>query len=536
MKTASCCCLPLLFFAPILAVASAVPGQTDRLGKVHFANSCSPDVQVEFDNALALLHSFQYALAEKTFTHVGRKDSQCAIAYWGVAMTLYHQLWDWPKAEVLQRGREYLEKARPLKKQNERERAYLNAAAVFFRPERSLGRTSRVQAYSNAMRDLHERYPHDDDATAFYALSLLALPPEGEDGLANERKSIVILKKLFSAQPQHPGAAHYLIHATDAAQLAPLGLPAALRYAQIAPSSPHALHMPSHIFVRLGMWQESIASNLASLSAADEATESQRDDGSGDALHAMMYLSYSYLQSGEDEDAHEVVERIKAVPGATVTDVANNSAIFEALYAVETHEWKRAATLTAEPAAFPYARVRTFWARAIGAARTGDVLAARENIEKLDQARAGMLAYMRSVDAQMHMGHSGNPDVSVQQLEANAWLAWAEGRSAEGLNMMRAAATKEDSYGVESRTVPAYEMLGDLLLELHRPKSALIAYQAALKEAPARFNALTGAARASRAMGNREKARSYYAALVKCCSPATTRKELGEAKLFLSGD
>jgi tetratricopeptide (TPR) repeat protein len=536
MKAASVGCLALLLFEPLLAAGCAVPDQIDRLGKVHFANSCSPEVQVEFDNAVALLHSFQYALAEKTFTHVGFRDSQCAIADWGAAMSLYHQLWDWPKEEILARGREYLERARRRKKQSERERAYLNAAAVFFQPETSLGRTSRVQAYSKAMLDLHERYPQDDDATAFYALSLLTLEPEGEDGLANERKAIVILKKLFSAQPEHPGAAHYLIHAADTAKLAPLGLDAALRYAQIAPASPHALHMPSHIFVRLGMWQESIASNLASLAAADEATRSQRDDGSGDALHAMMYLSYSYLQSGEDEEAHRVVERIKTVPAATVTDVVNNSAIFEALYAVETHQWERAATLSAEPAAFPYARVRTFWARAIGAARTGDVLSARQNIEKLDQARAGMLAYMHGVDTQMHMGHSANSDVSVQQLEAKAWLAWAEGRFAEALDTMRNAAMKEELYGVESRTIPAYEMLGDLLLELHRPRRALVAYEAALKEAPDRFNALAGAARASRTLGGLEKARFYYARLVKCCSPATTRKELGEARLFLSGN
>jgi hypothetical protein len=517
-------------------VGPAGTPRIDDVGKVHFDNSCAPQVQTEFDRAVAMLHSFQYGIAEKTFSHVAETDPECAIAYWGAAMSLYHQLWDWPNAETLQKGREYLNKAKPLRKKTARELAYLNAVEAFYQPEHSLGGTSRVQAYSNAMLDLHERYLEDDDATAFYALSLLTSPCEGPDSLVNQKKAIAILRKLFAAQPEHPGAAHYLIHAADTAQLASLGLPAALRYAQIAPSSSHALHMPSHIFVRLGKWQDAIASNLASLSAADQATRSGHDDGSGDALHAMMYLSYSYLQSGEDEEAHQVVERIKTVPGATVADVINNSAIFEALYAVETQQWKRAATLTADPAAFPYARVRTFWARAIGAARTGDVLSARENIEKLDQARAGMLAYMRSVDAEMHMRHSANPDVSVQQLEAKAWLAWAEGKPDEALATMRSAATKEELFGVESRTVPASEMLGDLLLELHRPRSALIAYQAALQEAPGRFNALTGAARASRAMGNRENARFYYATLVKCCNPATMRKEFGEARLFLSGD
>jgi tetratricopeptide (TPR) repeat protein len=536
-RTIIACCLTLgPGILPSRASSPTVPRQTARLGRVHFSNSCSHEVQAQFDNALALLHSFQYGLAEKQFNRVVQKDSQCAIGYWGAAMSLYHQLWDSPKPEDLQRGMEYLEKARPLTEQSERERAYLNGAAVFFGPEGTLGQASRVQAYSKAMLDLHERYPQDDDATALYALSLLTLPPQGDGGFANERKAIVILNRLFSDHPDHPGAAHYLIHAADSPSLARLGLPAALRYAQIAPASPHALHMPSHIFVRLGMWKDSIASNVASLSAAEKATKARHDDGSGDALHAVMYLSYSYLQNGQDEEARRVIERISSVPGATAADIINNRSILEALHAVETHQWKEAATLNVQPTAFPYARMRTFWARAIGAARTGDLASAREAITKLDQARAGMLAYMQSVDIHMHVGHSANSDVSVQQLEARAWLAWAEGRPAEALKMMRAAVMQEGSYGVESRTVPAYEMLGDLFLELHDPKAALDAYEMVLKEAPARLNALAGAARASQAMGNPKRARFYYAKLLKCCSPIGTRKEIAEARSSLSGD
>ncbi|HLJ64185.1 MAG TPA: tetratricopeptide repeat protein, partial [Stellaceae bacterium] len=305
-------------------------------------------------------------------------------------------------------------------------------------------------------------------------------------------------------------------------------------YAQIAPAAPHALHMPSHIFARLGMWRESIDSNLASLAAAEEASRSGLEDGSGDSLHAMMYLSYSYFQSGQDEEARQVARRIPLVPGATAHDIVNNLAIMEAVGAVETHDWKQAATLAARPDAFPYARVRTYWARAIGAAHNGDLQAARQNLEKLDEARAGMLSYMRSVEVQMHMGHSGHSDVSVQQLEARAWIAWAEGRSAEALEMMRAATQKEELFGVESRTVPAYEMLGDLLIEMGQPKSAGAAYEATLKEAPGRLNALAGAARASRALGDWAATRRYYGMLVNCCSPVATRAELAEAKLFLS--
>ncbi|HZI55570.1 MAG TPA: tetratricopeptide repeat protein, partial [Verrucomicrobiae bacterium] len=306
-------------------------------------------------------------------------------------------------------------------------------------------------------------------------------------------------------------------------------------YAQIAPSSPYALHMPAHIFAHLGMWQETIDSNLASLSAAEEATKTGRDDGSGDALHAMMYLTYAYLQTGDDESARHIVERIKSVPGARPNDVINNHAILEALYAIETHDWKQAAALPSEPGAFPYARIRTYWARAVGAARTGDVASARQDMEKLDQARAGMVSYMQSVSCQMHSNHPVK-SVSVQQLEAKAWLAWAEGKPAEALETMQSAVAMEDSFSVESRTVPAAEMLGDLLLQLHQPESAVVAYAAALKEAPARLNALAGAARASIALGNVDKARSYYETLVKCCNPSAGRKEFGEARLFLSGN
>lgn len=482
-----------------------------------------------------MLHSFQYGLAEKTFLHVLERDSQCAIAYWGAALALYHPLWDGPTAEVLEKGRAYLAKARLLKKKDPREQAYLNAANAFYQPVERLGELSRVQAYSNAMRDVCRRYPGDNDAAAFYALSLLALPTQNDEESSNQKKAIHILQTLFRLQPNHPGAAHYLIHATDTAQFAQLGLAAARRYAAIAPSSPHALHMPSHIFARLGMWRESITSNLASIAAAREATRSQRDDGSGDELHALMYLEYSYLQSGDDESARQVLDSINDVSGARAYDIINYRAILEALHAIETHDWKQAAALGDDPKAFPYASMRTYWARAIGAARTGDVSAARLNVEKLITARAGMVHYVRHVECAMHTGHSASSDISAQELEAKAWLAWAEGKSAEALEMMRSAAAREESYGVESRTVPAYEMLGDLLFELHQPEAALAAYSHVLKDAPLRFNALAGAARASRAVGHLEEARAYYAALVKCCSPKSGRKEFAEAQLFLSG-
>ena len=520
-----------------IAVGPSQPkNHMERLGKVHFGNSCSPGVQTDINQGVAMLHSFQYGRTEKTFLRVLKKDPQCAIAYWGAAMSLYHPLWDWPGAETLAKGQAYLAKAGLLKKKTDREKAYINAAETFYQPVERLGESSRIQAYSDAMRDLHLRYTSDSDATAFYALSLLALPSQNEADTAHQHEAIRILQTLFRAQPYHPGAAHYLIHATDTEQLAQLGLAAARRYATIAPSSPHALHMPSHIFARLGMWRESIASNLASIAAAREITRSQRDNASGDELHAMMYLEYSYLQSGDKESARQVAANIQNVSGARRYDVINTGAILDALYSMETHDWQRAAMLVEEPKAFPYARIRTYWARAIGSAHTGDIAGAKLNLEKLDQARAGMAAHIRSINCAMHTGHSANSDVNVQELEAKAWLAWAEGKSGEALDMMRSAAVNEEEYGVESRTVPAYEMLGDLLFELHQPEEALAAYSSALKEAPLRFNALAGAARASQAAGNLPRARFYYAALVECCTPKSSRKEFEEARLFLAGN
>lgn len=505
------------------------------LGRVRFANSCSSQVQPGFNAALAMLHSFQYGLAEKAFILITEQDPQCAMAYWGSAMSLYHQLWDWPDALTVEKGRAYLEKAKPLPK-SERESAYLNAAMAFFQPEQTLGKRSRIQVYCTEMEKLHNHYPRDPDATALYALSLLTLPSRGNDGATLQRKAVAILLKLFAEWPDHPGVAHYLIHAADSPEFARSALPAALRYAQIAPSSPHALHMPSHIFSRLGMWQDSIASNLASIEAAEEATNSQRDDESGDALHAMMYLAYSYAQAGQNEDARRVTEHLRAVPDARAADVNNNLSILEALDAVEIHDWNRAAHLTVRPQAFPFARIRTFWARAIGAARTSDTASAQQDLKKLEQASAGMLAYMRSVDCEMHTGHTGNPQVTVQQLEVKAWLLWAQGQPTQAIVTMEAAVRMEDSFSVESRTVPAYEMLGDLLLELRQPKRALRAYMAALKEAPGRLNAVAGAARASQAVGDSQQAKFYYAMLIQCCSPRSTRAEVAEARRVLAGN
>lgn len=520
----------LLFctFGPV-AEPSHVSHQAQSLGKVRFANSCSLQVQTEFNNAVAMLHSFQYELAEKTFQHILAHDPQCAIAYWGASMTLYHQLWDWPDADTLKKGRQYIERAKRLPIKTARERAYLNAAEAFYQPDENLQSRSRKQAYSKMICHLHESYPKDDDATAFCALSWLTLATD-EDNQGNQDRAIKLLQKLFSERPEHPGAVHYLIHATDTPTLARLGLPAARTYARIAPASPHALHMPAHIFVRLGMWQESIKANLASIAAAQEATRMQRDNGSGDELHAMMYLVYSYLQAGDNASALKVVKDIKTVSGATESEIANNVAILDALYAVETHDWKQAATLHPQSVAFPYATMRTYWARAIGAARSGDIALARQSIERLDYADKSMEANMRH----MNSVHAGEAEFSVQQLEARAWLDWAEGNAIKALQRMRTAVKEETQYGVESQTVPACEMLGDLLLELHEPGPALAAYTTALKEASTRLNALAGAARASRALGDLKNARIYYGMLIKCCIPMTERKEIAEAKLFLS--
>lgn len=518
-----------------LALCSAAVAQNAKpspaganLGSVSFPVSCAPDIQPKFDTAVALLHSFQYQQAEQAFQDIAKEDPTCSVAYWGEAMSLFHQLWDWPSPETLAEGRADIMKAfRPAAK-TEREREYVRAAAIFFQDNPKLTHAQRLGAYSEVMGKLFKKYDDDVNAGAFYALSLVAMPMDKKDDeLANRKAAIDILNKLFAVAPRDPGVAHYLIHAADTPDLAPQGLAAARRYSKIAPDSSHALHMPSHIFVRLGMWQDTIASNLAASDSAARATAANQAD-SGYQFHAMDFLDYAYLQSGQAAKARALVDELKNVVGASAQGIAGNQALFAARNALELHQWKEAAALPIPDVPLTQ-QEDTYIARGIGAARTADVPGAQADLAKLREVHAAQHSQMQQQGYSMNMNSGEN--VGEQELEA--WIALAQNNGDEAVKQMRAAADRED-VGVDSLTMPAREMLGDLFMELHRPADALAAYKTALKESPKRFDSLDGAALAAEAAGKSSEARQFFAQLVAACGPGADRPELEDARVHLA--
>jgi hypothetical protein len=527
----SCTILALILAFSVTLIASprshATGGAEEHVGNVNFPTSCSPQVQPSLEKGLALLHSFQYQESAAAFSDAAQHDGQCAMAYWGQAMALYHQLWDFPDAATLAEGRKDVELARKPAAQTPREREYVAAAAAFYQDDSKLSHTDREQAYSAAMQKLFSDNPKDVEAGALYALSLVALAQEGVDELPNRKKAIAILNPLFAEQPNNPGVAHYLIHASDTPELANEGLPAARAYAKIAPDSSHATHMPSHIFRRLGLWQEMIDSNLAAIAAAAEATQAHRGDASYQ-FHPMSFLDYAYLQSGQETKARHLIAEAKDVPGAKAESIADHQAFWAACNAIELHRWKEAASL-----AIPNERLilqdSTYWARAIGAARSGDAHGAQKNARKVAEITRAQAAHDKE------MGNKVTPGESVEESEVNGWLAYARGKSDESVADLRRAVTREETEREDPISVPAREMLADLLFELKKPADALKEYQAVLKDYPNRFDALYGAARSAEASANPQQARLYYAQLVAISLPGADRPELQAAQSFAGG-
>jgi len=500
-----------------------------QLGTVHFPVSCAASAQKAFERGVALLHSFWYEEAEREFTEIAKDDPSCAMAHWGVAMSLWHQLWDHPTAATIRRGLAELKTAQSLHPGTDRERDYIAALSAFYRKRGDHDR--RAQAYSQAMEGVARRYPDDREAAAFSALSLLASEPDGDRTFANRKKAAAVLEKLFAEEPNHPGVAHYLIHSYDKPQLAELGLPAARSYAKIASASPHALHMPSHIFARLGLWQDDIDSNLASI-AATRKTAAMHMGGEGHQFHAMDFLVYAYLQSGREADAQRVIADVKTMPamksmyGEGYDPQAYALSKFPASYTLELHRWSEAANLTPAANADSTDKSITYWARAIGAARSGNITEARKNISELETIRQEMRKKKKSTYAQF---------VEDAQKEARAWVAHAEGKDDEAITTLRALAEGEESTGDEPESIPAREMLADLLLEAKHPEQALAEYEIDLKFNPNRFNSLYGAASASEMAGKNEKATTYYGQLVNNCDGSNSdRPELGRAKALLA--
>jgi len=520
-------CLPLaLLFAAFSSSARTSATAESQLGKVDFATSCSANAQPILEKGLALLHSFQYMEARQTFEQAEAVDAKCAMAHWGIAMTQYEQLWEFPDAKQLAKGHQEIELAQRLHPRTEKEKGFIAAAAVFYQENAKLSHAERIKAYSEAMQKLHERMPGDVEVGAFTALSLVAVAYSDVDSLENQKKAIAILNPLFEKYPDHPGVAHYLIHAADRPELAQQGLAAARRYAEIAPDSPHALHMPSHIFVRLGLWQDSIESNIASVASAVRLAEQHKGE-SHYQTHAMDYLNYSYLQSGQEAKAREVIANIDHVVGANEETKAQRRSFLEARTALELHRWKEAANLPV-PAVPIDEQDSAYWARAIGAARSGDVAS----------AQAGAQALMKSVQAREERSRKQGYEVSSEKAtdlrEAEAWLAYAQGRTDDALTELRAAMAREEKNGGESVIIPAREMLADMLMELKRPTEALGEYKTVLKNAPNRFDALLGAGRAAEASGDKNEAQTFYAKLVEDCPAAADRPELAEAKTVLA--
>jgi hypothetical protein len=507
------------------------------LGQVHFPTSCAAPAQPVFERGVALLHSFWYEEALKTFTSVTTTDPACAMGYWGVAMSVYYPLWQPPSEAMLTKGRTALDRAATLTA-TPREKDYIAALATFYRDSSKLDHRTRAVAYEKAMEQLAARYPEDREASVFYALALDATASPSDKTYANQLKAAAILEKVFAQQPNHPGVAHYIIHSYDAAPLATRSLTAARSYSKIAPAVPHALHMPSHIFTRVGYWQESIDSNLASAEAGKAYVAKQGGGYAWDqTLHAQDYLVYAYLQTGRDAAARRIVEEIaeyrKAEPGSLAAAYA--LAAVPARYALERRSWNDAAAITMPATTFewsryPWTEAIIAYTHALGSARTGNVAAAEKDVERL--------AALRDALTQAKNGYWAD-QVEVQRRAAAAFVARAKGNSNETLTLLRSAAELESSTDKHPVTpaavVPARELLGDVLLEMNRPAEALKEYELTLVAEPNRFRSLYGAGRAAERSGDVARARTFYTSVVDLCAGADTeRPELREAKAFLA--
>jgi len=518
------------------------PGE--KIGKVRFAVSCSPHAQRQFNRAVAWLHSFEYGESERAFNDVATLDAQCAMAHWGVAMSLYHQLWAQPGPGELEKAAQSVQKAKQIGARTNRERDYIDAVARFFDDWERVDHSTRAARYEHAMEKVYTRYPSDREAGVFYALALnataLATAPMDKT-YAKQKKAAAILNRVMRMEPEHPGVTHYLIHSYDYPPVAHLALAAARRYAKIAPSSAHALHMPSHIFTRLGLWDEDIATNIKSENAAKDYAVRNRLKGVwDDQLHAMDYLVYAYLQQARDREARTVLDELKAIRKTDPESFkcAYSFAAIPARWALERRNWSEAAELKVEPVDFPWPRFQwaeaiTHFAQAIGAARKGDGDRARIEVEKLAEVQKQLVGAKDNYD--------WATQVEIQLRAAGAWLAKVERKDAEALRMMRSAADLEDSTDKHPVTpgavLPARELLGDMLLELGRPDEALREYETSLQTSPNRFGGLSGAGRAAELANDRKKARGFYIKLTALCEKTDgDRPELAHAKKFLAGN
>ncbi len=512
------------------------PAVGEKLGQVSFPASCAAGSKAPMERGIALLHSFGYEEAYEQFTALTKSDPGCAMAYWGVAMSQFHELWGRPDAEEMAAGWAAIGQARKLGAKTEREKLYIAALASFYDPAKGDAYQVRVDAYTAGMSAVHQAYPGDIEASAFYALSLLADVAPDDTSLTKERRALAVLMPLFEKNPDHPGLAHYIIHTCDTPQLARQGLPAARKYAQIASSSPHALHMPGHIFARLGMWPEDIQSNLASVAASQRA-EAAGLPGAHHQLHADDFLLYAYLQTGQDGKAKSLVDGIgpladhlDAMQGMDdmkgMTGLMRNE--FPLIYDLEMRDWSSAAALEPAPKSADRFWAMAYWGRGIADGhlrRAGDAAANLKNFDALVERKKNA---PDAFDAEWLM---------VKRGELVGWQEFAEGKDDAALLTMRKTADEQDKLGQGEVDLPAREMLGDMLLEMKRPKEALVEYKEALVLSPNRLNGLYGAGRAAEALGMKQEADAYYAAMLKNTqdSAHSSRASLAHAKAFAGG-
>jgi tetratricopeptide (TPR) repeat protein len=507
-------------------LAFAQDESDQRLGTVHFETSCNETAQRRFDRGIRYQHSFWYRQAKEIFEEVAKADPECGMAYWGIALTLLNNPHSPTPASNLPLGLAAIQKAKAIGAKTQRERDYIDALAVMYVDYDKIDQRTRVQAYLKAMEALAGRYPEDDEAQIAYAITLNVAASPADKSYANQLKGAAILEPIFKRQPQHPGVAHYLIHLYDYPPIADKGLDAASRYSKIAPAAPHAQHMPSHIFTRVGYWKESIAANQASVRAA------KADKAGTDQLHGQDYMVYAYLQLAQDKNAHAVIDEM-AQSANFSPDVQGGPyalAASPARYMVERGDWQGAAELEVKPSKFAHVVAITHFARALGAARVGKPDAAKAEIGKLAELREKLRQAKDAYWAEQ---------VDVQWQVASAWLLYAQGKYDEALKAMSAAADAEDKTEKAPVTpgplAPARELYGAMLLERGMPKEALAAFDATLKKEPHRLGATIGAAKAAEKAGDLAKARQHYAAAVALAENADpVRPEIAAARAFVA--
>ena len=523
-----------LLVAVLLSFSLSTPGiglsqPKEQVGTVNFPNSCSPAVQETFQRGVAMLHSFRYGEAEKTFREVLAQDPSCAVATWGIAAVLMsNPLTGFgPSKEWAERAQAAIDQGRKIGAKTQRERDYIEAVAVYYddwgnRPERV-----RQQNRARAFEALAARYPTDDEAQIFYALYLIGTQSLSDSSYTAYLTAAGILEKEFAKYPAHPGVAHYLIHSYDAAPIAPKGVPAARRYASIAPAAPHALHMPSHIFTRVGAWSESAATNERAAMAA------KRDKDVDEQLHSMDYMVYAYLQLARDDAARRVIDESAQASGISFTRFVGPYALsaMPARFLIERGDWRLATKLEPVASSYLFATALTYVARGLGAARSGDPATADKEALELARLRDALKAAKNDYWA---------GEVEISRLEVAAWSALAQGKRDEALALMRSAADAEDKSEkhivTPGRILPARELLGDMLLELKRPAEALKEYEASQVREPERFRGYYGAAQAAAQSGDKAKAKRNFTKLVEMAGQGTPRPEVVQARAYLSAN